>query len=419
LRILVRELETWSTVPPEDQPAPAAPAPAPELVAAEGTVQRLGSLIAAAPAGQTLEAVPGFTGLALERLRDVHSAPTTRTRLVYAEALALEPLAAAADVTERAVYRPIPMRDPDPEVALPPHKGPPVPSAPDWVELPALSIADRGAARGDVKLAQALLNAAGIAGPPLVVDGVFGANTAAAVTSFLGRTLLPPGATLDPAAWIALALAAPFPILERGVGNPPMAGPPIKWLQHLLNASAGEIVAPETGAYDAATQDAVGAFQVQSGLPQTGVFDLQTWLRVGDLLVATEPTGVERIVLDFDRDRFEGGGELFELVEREPLERQPAPVSAPLDGDWTGRIGFWIELRDGLGTLVFRQIIANPPTRPSELLLEGGPKRDGEPPRRAALELVLPVIRAARSLAVFGSLDDPAPAGLLRAFDPW
>jgi len=93
----------------------------------------------------------------------------------------------------------------------------------DSTQLPDLSQAPPPQAVDPfVKLAQALLNAAGWT-PPLTVDGKFGQLTHDAVIWHQARSLIVPTGTIDADTWLTLTASAPQPRLEPGPGSPPMA----------------------------------------------------------------------------------------------------------------------------------------------------------------------------------------------------
>lgn len=130
---------------------------------------------------------------------------------------------------------------------------------------------------------------------PLAPDGIFGAETAAAVRDFQRRNRLPVTGTADFATWSAiyaayLALAggdalppaaAFFPPAAAATLSPGDKGPSVFVLQLMLGTAAphfGSILpVPLTGTYDADTEAGVRAAQGWFRLPATGITDRATW----------------------------------------------------------------------------------------------------------------------------------------------
>ena len=356
---------------------------------------------------------------AIERLQSLVFGPRAAGRLVYAEIIPLEPALPADDPTIGGVGSSPPGPSDDPPI-WPPFGGPAPPNAPDWTAQPFLQPAtDPTSVDGVVKLAQAMLNAAGAAVPALVIDGNFGPLTEAAVHVFRARVGLPDAATIDTPAWIALALTAPFPQLEPGLGTPAMTGPPIALVQRLLNLASAGSLAPENGVYSPETANAVSSFQTGQGLAATGIVDLVTWLAVAKLTDIAEPSGAERISLGYDRARALGGGGAFELLSRTPVDAA-VPPSDSLTEDTSGRAGFWIEIQDANARPLYRQRLGIQLNTPFEVPPDeaGNPiGRPGSPPAVATVHFIIPVLPAGRLLAVFGALEDPgAAAALLASF---
>jgi hypothetical protein len=290
---------------------------------------------------------------------------------------------------------------------------------PAWDQMPAAPD-NPFAADGAIKLAQALLNAA-TGGPPLAIDGKLGALTQATLGSFRAALGFPAGAALEPSVWLALAVAAPFPRLEPGTAGPPMRGPPILLVQRLLNRRAEMRFLDEDGIFSPATVSGVRAFQADNALPETGVVDPETWEKLADLLEETDPMAAEWVTLDFDRERLDGGGASFIVEERRAAPEQPVPASEPLDEDFSGRAGLWLELRDGLDQILFRRVLGQDLARGAEhaedddatLAHEDGPLE------RMKMRVLLPRISVARTLVIFGNLKTGNAADELARFAPW
>ncbi|MFE0753749.1 peptidoglycan-binding protein [Inquilinus sp. NPDC058860] len=428
-RLVIREYETWQVDAPEPglpgllTPRPGALLEArPSFAGPAAPAGGLAALRPAAPARRPLWET-GFpaTGRALERPSWWMLLPPTAARLVYAEFIGVEPPAIATDLSvgpDIGIGGPGPGQEPEEPPAWPSYAGPLVGFGPAWEEVPEIG---PGAVSGTVKLAQAMLNAATALPLPLAIDGDFGAATEGAVRAFRAAALLPEAGGLDPRAWIALALAAPFPVLEPGLGDPPMAGPPVALLQRLLNIVADAGPLAETGDYSPDTGAAVAAFQADRGLPATGIVDPATWLAIGGLFDLVGPSGVERVVLDFDRGRLAAGEPAVQLVQRETIDQDLQPASDPLDQDWAGRSGTWLELRDGTGRPLFRRLLGQSLAWGAEVPGgDGEPMaRPGPPPDRATITAVLPILPAARSLVVQATLEPHAPAVPVAVFEPW
>jgi peptidoglycan hydrolase-like protein with peptidoglycan-binding domain len=305
----------------------------------------------------------------------------------------------------------------------PPMGGPQPFIAPDWTSLPDLDVApDPTTVDGRVKLVQAMLNAAGAALPILVIDGNFGPLTATAIRNFRTRSGLPDQTSIDATTWLALALAAPFPQLEPGPKEPPMTGPPIAIVQKLLNIAVGPAVIAEDGVYSPETAAQVTRFQSDRGLAASGVIDPVTWLAFATTMDDIEPSATERITLDFDRQRAQGGAALL-LTARTLLEGAAPPASDPLDEDLLGRPGFWVEIQDASGGRLFRQILGEQLNEPLEVPPDAGTGdpigRPGDPPATATIELILPILPTGKKLVVFGAIDGGAdqPSVILASFD--
>lgn len=290
-----------------------------------------------------------------------------------------------------------------------------LPEVLEWALLPTLAfITDPQAVDGHVKLAQALLNAAGAALPPLVVDGNFGVLTQAAVRAFRTGALLPAGDVVDPPAWFALALAAPFPLLEPGPRTPPMTGPPVALVQGLLNRAGAVPPLDADGKYGPMTGSAVRAFQSARGLTVTGTVTPETWAAL--VLPPPVPTPVPgraatmRLTFSYDSADWAEGGPLVRFVSREDLDMTP-PLADDPDDSPQGRSGFWYEIRDERGRVLYRRSRHRPIEVLPEVMGEGD---EGMPSRvpvdapRGTFELLAPVLPGATAVVLFSSPPDPA-----------
>jgi peptidoglycan hydrolase-like protein with peptidoglycan-binding domain len=308
----------------------------------------------------------------------------------------------------------------------PPFAGPPPGGffQPAWAEQPDLRpLAAPAIVSADVKLAQAMLNAAIAPVPRLAIDGLFGPLVDVAMRALRAAVGLAPGVGIDPEGWLALAIAAPFPVLEPGVGNPPMSGPPVLLVQRLLNTISGTDFLPEDGVYTTDTADRVSALQSASGLAQTGIVDQATWLELARLFDHFNGTGAERVELGFDRARSSGGGPALVLLDRRRIDDAVMPFTDRLDESWATRTGLWVELQDSLERPVFRLALGTLLSRAREVPAGPGGKiaRPGVPDQTATLAFVVPVMGAARRLVVFGTLDtgDDGFASPILTIDPW
>ena len=445
-RIVIREYETWQVDPAprilglldriETRAATAA-----SLAAVKIQGGAAGGRAAAPPpaaAGAAREDQFLVTARAFERLGAVITGPPTGRRLVYAEFVAVDPPAPSKDLS-LAVAGPdgevigepgVGLGDGDPED--PPRPWPAQPGTsplgfePHWENVPAVGPSlNPTVVSAPLKLAQAMLNTAIGLQPPLAIDGLFGPITEAAIRAMRAATMLPNAGGLDAQGWLALATIAPFPVLEPGLRNPPMAGPPIALVQRLLNMTRTTNLLSEDGVFTPATAAGVRAFQSDRGLAQTGTVDLATWLELANLFDMVHPTGAERVVLGFDRARAAGGGPALVLLDRDPLADAAVPASETVDESWSGRTGLWVELQDTRGQVLFRQRLGQELTRPPEAPPDAASGdlvgRPGAAPADTTLSVILPIVPAARRFVVFGTFDegDHGPASPIAVFEPW
>ncbi|MGW2050938.1 peptidoglycan-binding protein [Streptomyces sp. NPDC001858] len=287
-----------------------------------------------------------------------------------------------------------------------------LPEVLEWALLPVLArMADPHAVDGHVKLAQCLLNAVGVAQPALVVDGNFGVLTLAAVQAFRSGPLLTPGDEVDTPVWFALAVAAPFPLLEPGPRLPPMKGPPVALVQQLLNRKGAEPQLDTDGTYGPTTEAAVRDFQAAHGLTTTGTMTPETWSALAGSPPDPDPTPAEpramRLTFSYDGADWAAGGPVVRFVSRQDLE-MTAPRGADPDDSPEGRSGFWYEVRDAAGRVLYRRSRH----RPIEVVREVPHPEDGlstvpiDSPR-GAFELVAPVLPEGASVVLFSSPPSP------------
>lgn len=130
--------------------------------------------------------------------------------------------------------------------------------------------------------------------PSVIPDGIYGRQTAAAVSAFQRRNGLPVTGSADPVTWERIVeefeLARietdpawavqinldPGEILRRGQRDHRVYL--LQSMLTVLNKAASSIPAPDhNGILDDATAAAVEAFQVYAGLPVTGEVDKRTW----------------------------------------------------------------------------------------------------------------------------------------------
>lgn len=350
-------------------------------------------------------------------------------RLIYAEVIEVDSALSAEPLSPTTGAG-----DPEKVGSLPPPADPPwdpisdrpLPEALDYSQLPQLELMeDPNQVDGFVKLAQAMLNAAG-ALPPLIIDGKYGPLTQKAVQAFQTSHFLDATGVIDQRTWFALMLAAPFPLLEPGPKEPPMQGPPIAMLQQTLNMAGAHPRLEISGVFDPQAQSALTDFQNQRGLPTiypdpvTGIptvlVDPSTWLALADVPGAVAPTGAMRLTFAYDSDWWEAQETPVQLVSREDDEALIVPPSEDLD-DRSNMTGFWAEWQDEHGQSIYRRTFYQPIRLVGEILSIVSPLDHP----RGSFVLEMPILSRARTLALFSSPLDvnrsSEAATLIASFD--
>jgi peptidoglycan hydrolase-like protein with peptidoglycan-binding domain len=130
-------------------------------------------------------------------------------------------------------------------------------------DLPTQSLGNRGA---DVRAIQGLLGARGF---PVAIDGLFGPATASQVSAFQAAGGLPVNGIVSSATWSRLFVPL----------SPGSTGDAVKVVQLLLNEKRFAHIAVN-GTFDAATRNAVVAFQTHLKMTPHGNVGPVTWTRL-------------------------------------------------------------------------------------------------------------------------------------------
>jgi peptidoglycan hydrolase-like protein with peptidoglycan-binding domain len=342
--------------------------------------------------------------------------PITRRqpgRLIYAEIIPLDEALIQAPPPpasgEGSPAQPDPQALPEPsDPAGDPFAGPEQPAALDYGQLPDLDFMNNPqAVDGHVKLAQAMLNAAGALPnslQPLAVDGNFGPETQSAVENLQAGWLMPVTGVIDQATWYRLALMAPFPQLEPAPNDPPMQGPPVAVLQQLLNLSGAFPRLAVNGVFDPPTTAALGSFQQARGLVAAPVVDATAWPLLLEVPDDVAPSGSMLVTFAFDPQ----AAQPVTFVSSQTGDA-PALPSDDLD-PLEDTAGYWVELHDSNAQPLYRRILDDPFN-----LQAGFPSDDPDAPLQSQptqaepgeFSLLLPVLPQAVSLVIFSSPFDP------------
>jgi peptidoglycan hydrolase-like protein with peptidoglycan-binding domain len=289
---------------------------------------------------------------------------------------------------------------------------PPLPTELDYTQLPDLAQEDPPQTVDPyVKLAQALLNAAGTS-PELEIDGLFGPATNLAVVWLQVRALLPPTGVVNADTWLALAASGQRPRLEPGSDGPPMSGPPIALLQTLLNEAGAYPYLVVDGSFDALTVDRLREFQLSRGLYQSGVVGADTWYALGNVHLDEGPIASFRLVYEYDSAWWASPEEPKVRLARIEEFDAAAPLSDPVESA-EALAGAWVEVWDEHDRPLYRRILHDPFGLTTELLPGQGEvlERRVTPSREGEFDVVIPYQARSWSVAVFSSPLDAALVG--------
>jgi len=148
-----------------------------------------------------------------------------------------------------------------------------------------------GSTGDNVRIIQERLNALGQT-PPLVLDGVFGPRTEAAVMAFQRRFNLNPDGIVGPLTWaeimrqITIAQSPPYPGVLQRVGS---TGDSVRIIQQRLNALGQTPPLVPDGIFGPRTEAAVIAFQRRFGLTPDGIVGPITWAELMRRSVTSPP----------------------------------------------------------------------------------------------------------------------------------
>jgi hypothetical protein len=268
-----------------------------------------------------------------------------------------------------------------------------------------------------VVLAQTLLNVAGATaddGLPLVPDGRFGPRTTQAINSFQVKRGLTVSGLLDTPTWNALLPLAPLAVLLPI--DPVPEGPPIARAQSALNRVSDGPALPITGALDAATAAALSAFQAAKFLPPTGGLDPATWIALAQADNAQQPETLLRLLFSYKQEDF-GNDPFAQLILVQVLDQLPplAEDVVPL-GEHSG---YWVELHDTAGNVLYREFLSDLIEFRTETLDELSAVEGADP--GGTFELVIPKLPRAVQLVLFGpplaAAEHDGPSGVILTFD--
>lgn len=268
-----------------------------------------------------------------------------------------------------------------------------------------------------IVLAQTLLNVAGATaddGLPLVPDGRFGPRTTQALNTFQASRGLTLSGLFDASTWNALLPLAPLAVLLPI--DPVPEGPPIARAQSALNRISDEPALPITGKLDAATAAALSAFQTARFLPPTGGLDPATWIALARADNAQQPETLLRLVFSYKQEDF-GNDPFAQLILVQVLDQLPplAEDVVPL-GEHSG---YWVELQDTAGNVLYREFLSDLIEFRTETLDELSAVEAADP--SGTFELVIPKLPRAVQLVLFGptlaAAEHDGPSDVILTFD--